>query len=110
MRILHPCNKGQYMITITHTRPTGAITIEIESAGTQTKLTRTSNNAFAAGPTSMKVDTSYDETVDAIRRWSDGEYAQTAFPMWGLAVREWLITGFLPGTPLNPLNPEDEYV
>ena len=89
------------MTTITHHRPFGAISVEVKELEGKTTLTR-SPSMFIPVATSLEVDTPYTQTVAMLTAWAEGALAQDAFSDWSVQIREWLITGFEPGSEMNP--------
>jgi len=95
--------------TISMKRPIGTVHVEITySADGKTKLSRTVvPDVMGVGTTDLTVETPVAEAISMIKSWADGEYAQNALRGWSAETREWLITGFLPGTDMNPLGDHD---
>ena len=89
------------MTTITNHRPMGAISVEVNEVEGQTTLTR-SPSMFVPVSTTLTVDTPAPQAIAMLTAWAEGAVAQDALSEWSVQIREWLITGFEPGSPMNP--------
>jgi len=89
------------MKTITHHRPFGAISVIVKELEGKTILTR-SPSMFVPVSTSFEVDTPPQQAIAMLNAWANGAVAQDALKDWSVQIREWLITGFEPGSEMNP--------
>jgi hypothetical protein len=77
----------------THKRPIGVITIEVEPEGEGCRVLRIEKGIFGENFKSISIAHPYEETVEGISKWTEGELVQDALPNWTPSLREWLITG-----------------
>ena len=84
---------GDQKVTITHSRPIMTISIVVENCGQHCILTRKEEGFFGSKETRISVKHSYEECVEGITKWAEGDLVQDAVPSWTPQLREWLITG-----------------
>lgn len=90
------------MTTINHQRPMGQISVEVKEVEGKTTLTRSATGWLACTPSTLEVDTTASQAVAMLTAWASGAVAQDALKEWSVQIREWLITGFEPGSEMNP--------
>lgn len=90
------------MTTITHQRPMGTVSVEVNEVEGKTTLTRSATGWLAPAPSTLEVSTPAPQAVAMLTAWAEGAVAQDALSEWSVQIREWLITGFEPGHEMNP--------
>ena len=90
------------MKNIVCSRPMGSINLDITPTLNGVEITRSASGIFAPAPTTLELPIQYDKAVSQLTSWANGEVAQVALKDWSIQFREWIITGMVPGSDMNP--------
>ena len=84
------------MITLTHKRPIGTISVTIHKKEEGCSLVRDEDGIFGIKKNSLYVPYLYEDVCEGIEKWVGGMVIQDALSTWDVQEREWLLAGIEP--------------